>query len=552
MARTVTGIDIGARTAVALRGSYKGNTFHASDFAVGRNHSEEAAQGWDSLELPFKPGKSLIGVTGRDLNIRYTRVPRVPDWQLRNLMRFEVAEIGDQSGSEVASDFNLLPDIPEVEGEDIVLLAMAREQLLDSHMEGLASYGGAIDSFAPSSVALYNAFLRYGVVQDDVVLVANIGHDNVDICIVRGPDLLFARNLAGGARLFDDAIAQRFEVGPDQAEKIKIEMATLRPGAQHKSPNAERASRAILGAAGQLLSLLQSTVMFCKSQIKVSGLKVDRVLLCGGGAALDGLCEYLSAGMSMPVELFDAFRVVDTSGLSPEAADQLDEYKLESVIALGLATMGSDAEAYSLEILPERVSKKRAFWGGTIFAIAAALLAVAYLGFRAVTERQKLEDTVALSSRVSSELKRANSVHQRTEVLVDENERLATLGLELQGLAGNGEQLARSLRVLDSALPGDFWVTRLTSDWGNDEELGVARKTDRPILSLKGRSREGTDSPAVLYQQFVTQLSNELPELRMKQSLSSTGDSFTLDMTMFSPPEEGVLENDQPSGDQGL
>lgn len=545
MARTITGIDIGSRTSLAIRGAYKGKTFHVSDFAVGRNHADDPGAGWEGLELPFKAGKSIVGLTGRDLNIRYTRVPRVPDWQLRNLMRFEVAEIGDHSGAEVASDFNLLPEIPEVDGEDIVLLAMAREQMLQAHMEGLEGCGGSIEGFAPASVALYNSFLRYGVVQDDVVLVANIGHDNVDICIVRGPDLLFARNLAGGARLFDDAIAQRFGVSAEQAEKIKVDQASLKPGAQFDSPNAERASRAILGAAGQLLSLLQSTVMFCKSQIKISGLKVDRVLLCGGGSALDGLCEYLATGMSLPVELFDAFRVVDTSALSPEVADLLDEYKLEAVIALGLATMGSDPDAYTIDVLPEKVAKQRAFWGGTIFAIAAVVLALAYLGFRTVTERRKLEDSVSLSTRVNSQLRSAKTIHQRTEALVLENERLATLAQELQGLAGNGEQLARSLRVLDSALPGDFWVTKLTSDWGSEEELGIDRKLERPILSLKGRAREGTDSPAVLYQQFVSQLMSAIPEAHLKQSLSATGDSFTLDLTMFAPRIDAAPEDGQ-------
>jgi Tfp pilus assembly PilM family ATPase len=59
-------------------------------------------------------------------------------------------------------------------------------------------------------------------------------------------------------------------------------------------------------------------VLFCKSQVKISGLKLDRVLLCGGGAAIRGLPRYLSSGMNVPVEMFDAFRVVNTDALAPE------------------------------------------------------------------------------------------------------------------------------------------------------------------------------------------------------------------------------------------
>jgi Tfp pilus assembly PilM family ATPase len=212
MARTVTGADIGLRTAKFLRGAWKGNTFHAADFAVVEHKDSDVAGAWERCELPFKPRDARIGLTGRDVNIRYTRVPQVPDWQLRKLMRFEVEEIGEQSGSEVASDFNLLPNLPELEGEDVVLLAMARESLLESHLAGLSAIGGTLDGFSPNALALYNAWTHFGVVEEETVMVASLGHENLDVILVRGPDLLFARNLSGGARLFDDAIAERLGV----------------------------------------------------------------------------------------------------------------------------------------------------------------------------------------------------------------------------------------------------------------------------------------------------------------------------------------------------
>ncbi|TDJ71521.1 MAG: hypothetical protein E2O39_08175 [Planctomycetota bacterium] len=542
MARTATGIDIGLRTGKILRGYTKGNTFHVTDFCIASYKSKTIEAGWAHMDPGFKPTFARVGLTGRDMNIRYTRVPQVPDWQLRNLMRFEVEEIGDQSGSEVASDFNLLPAMPEIEGEDVVLLAMARESLLESHAEGVKAIGGTLDAFSPSAVALYNSWTHYGVVEDDTVLIANIGHDNTDVVISRGPDLLFARNLSGGSRLFDDAIAQRFSVSSAQAEKLKIQVATLRPGAQYETPNHERASRAILGAAGQLLSLLQSTVLFCKSQVKIGGLKIDRVLLCGGGAALDGLPEYLAAGMGVPAEHFDPFRVVDTSALAPEAASELDGYKLESVVALGLATMASDPDAYSLEILPRSLARKREFWGGTAWLVAAAVFAVLYLGFLAFHLSRQLDQVEGDNRILATRLDRAVRVHNETEGLVARNETLGELADELQSLAGSGEQVARFFAVTARELPGDFWITRFSSAWGYDEELGVPRGGDRPIVEMKGRAREGTDSPAVLYEGFLNALAEALPTARMNSSLSPTGDSFSIDLTLYAPPVETTDE----------
>ncbi len=536
MARTVTGIDIGSRTNKFVRGQYKGGKFQLTDFAVAPHSANSIADAWSVGDAGFKLGLSRVGLTGRDVNIRYTRVPRVPDWQLRKLMRFEVEEVGGASGSAVASDFNLLPAMPEVEDEDIVLLALARESMLEEHADGLASAGGALDAFSPCAVALYNAWTHFGVVEDETVLIANIGHENLDVILVRGPDLLFARNLTGGGRLFDDAIAERFGVSRQRAEEIKIDLATLEPGARHRSPDQEKASRAALAAGGQLLSLLQSTVMFCKSQVKISNLRVDRVLLCGGGAALAGLPKYLSSGLGVPVELFDAFRVVETGGLSPEDAEKLEEYKLEAVVALGLATMGSDPDAYGVEILPAKLRARREFVGGTVWAIAAAVLAVAYLGWSAYAAKSQLDTAKTELAGLDTRLRRAKDTHRKTEELLKQNAVLQRDASTLQGVAGSGAQLASVVEQLEADLPDGFWVESLASEWRFHDQLRVKRGEERPIVRVNGRAREGIDSIAAALESYVAKLRARFPDAALVYAPSASGDKFTLDLTLYAPP----------------
>ncbi len=537
MAKTTTGIDPGLRTTKVVRGQYKGNTFHMSGFAVHSHQATSTAEEWAGLTVDFKPTAATVGLTGRDVNIRYTRVPRVPDWQLRNLMRFEVAEIGDQSGAEVASDFNLLPELPEIDGEDVVLLAMAREEMLAEHLAGLNSIGGKVEGFMPNALGLYNAWVRYGVIQDETVLLANIGYDNIDVAIVRGPDLVFSRNLTGGSRLFDAAISQVFSVGEKKAEEVKIDMATLRPGATHKDANGERASRAILGAAGQLLSLLQSTLLFSKSQLKIPGLKLDRVMLCGGGAALDGLPEYLSGGMNVPVELFDPFRVVDVSGLSPEAAEELEEYKLEAVVALGLATASSDPDGYSVEVLPAALRKRREFMGGTAWLIAAGVLAIGYLGFNAWHTSKELDVRETLATKLGREAKRKKATDKKAQELANQNVELSELGSLLQGTAGSGEQLARLIHVMEADMPNDFWIRKLEGSWSFDENLRIDRASPRPVIKIDGSAKEGVIALPSLYESFLYSLRDGLPSAELQDSKSSSGTKFEIRASTLAPPK---------------
>ena len=529
MGRTASGIDVGSATATYLRGEVKGNTFVVSDFHIAPNEGGTIASGWEVLRDVAKPGLSRIGVSGREVNLRYSRVPRLPDWQLRKLMRFETQEIGDQSDASVASDFNVLPEMPEIEGEDVVLLSLTRESLLEEHAAGLASLGGKLDAFTPSTIALYNAFLHYGVVMEDTVLVADIGHDNTDVILVRGTDLVFARNLSGGARLFDQALAERFGITPERAGRFKMEQGSLDPNGSFTDPNREKASRAMAAPAGQLLSLVQSVVLFAKSQVKLSTLRLDRVFICGGGAALEGLPEYLAQGLSVPVEVFDPFVVVDTSKLDAHSAELLEDHKLEAVVALGLATTGSDPNAYNIEILPEKVRKRREFLGGQAFLIAAAVLALLFLGARAWKERSDLARLDKEASALGLQLKKAERHHGQTSALLEENAALASFTDELFALAGAGEQMVRAMSVLERDLPADFWVESMTMSERTDPDLDVPREEQRPILTIKGRAREGTETPTLLFEGFVESVRQRMPRARLKDRMGDS--SFQLDLT---------------------
>ena len=548
MGKVATGIEMGARTAKAVRGTWKGGAFHLQSFTLAESERGSVADRWAALPSEAKPKQARIALTGKDMNVRYTRVPRVPDWQLRKLMRFEVAEIGESSGEGVASDFNLLPEIPEAGGEDIVLLAMARESLLEEHLEGAKAAGASVECFTPSAVALYNAWLHFGVVQDDTVLIADIGHENIDVAIARGPDLLFARNLSGGGELFDQAIEAQLKVSRAQAAQLKHEHGNLRPGARAATPNGERVQRAMQGAAGQVLSLLQSAVLFCKTQIRISGLKIHRVQICGGSAGIEGLAEYLFRGMSVPVEVFDPFERVEMDGLAPEQLAQLEDYRLEAVTALGLAAMGADPDSYSLEILPSAVAAKREFWGGKVFLIAAAVLAVAYLGWYALDRKDRIAKGEVQANSLVRKVRSAKNADKRTRELLVKNEAMHQTAQELLWSQGTGQQAQALMGFLADSMPPDFWVTQFKVGRFVDEELGIEREAgERPVVRVKGRARDSAVSPTVQHRDMIAALREQFPEAALNHTVDRT--QFGLDLSFFGARPEQV--DSEGEGDDG-
>lgn len=533
MPRTVTGIDVNTAAAVFLRGHVKGNTFAATGYGHQYLDATDTNEAWDALEVPFAPKLARVGVTGREVNVKYVRVPRLPDWQLRKLMRFEVEEVGGASESAVAADFNVLPPLPEVEDEDVVLLAMARESLLETLLENTQSIGGQLDAFTPNSVALYNVWVRFGVVMDDTVMIANIGGDDVDVVIVRGSDLVFARNLSGGSRLFDRAIADRLGIDLARASKVRRQLVDLAPGAVFSDQAAERASRACAAPAGQIASLLQSSVTFAKSQVRVSSLRLDRVFVCGDLADTAGLAAQLSSSLGVKTEVFEPFTVVDTGKLDQESAELLENHKSASVVALGLATAASDPNGYGVEILPKAVLAKRDFQQGTLFLIAAAVLAVVFLGWRFADEKSRASTASTRASGLTSQLNQKKRDDAATEELLLENTKLAVLASELRAVAGTGRQLATVLDALDGLQPRGFAIKKLDTRRTVDGQFGIVKGTEAPVVAIEGTADEGVEPNNQVFLRFVERLRAELPGYAVRERMGATNTTFFLDVTAF-------------------
>ncbi len=513
MSKTGIGIDIGSRgVRVAVVSESKGTIRVqklvqlplAGDDEV--DPAEIGAQLRDLLASEKVKGAATCGLTGRDVVLRYTQVPPVPDWQLRQLMEFEINEMASQSGEELSADFNLVPVASEMSNDDTVLLALAKPGIMASHRAVLDGAGLAVRAFTPNAIAIYNL---YRTLEDatGTVLILNIGAKNSDIALAKDGDLVFARNLSGGGDLFDEALVASFNVGRAKARSLKEELADLSPpdssSKKTLSAQEEKVSRSLAGASGQLLSMIQSSVMFARTQTGMKDLKLDKVLLCGGTARLIGLDRSLAANLDCAVELFDPFEKADVSGLEGEL-DPLT--RATSVVALGLAVSAVAANAYSIEILPASVKRARAFRERTLFSILASLVIVGWLAWDAVTAKAAYERASADVRQFSAESEVRGKRERSFREEVDRSAVLTQkiLALEEKVVAGTGAQ--RTLVLLQKHLPVDLFVTSVELTKSKDPELGLTGDAMKPVMIVKGEGRESAERIEETFNKFAEEL----------------------------------------------
>jgi type IV pilus assembly protein PilM len=467
---------------------------------------------------------AVCGLSGRDMTLRYSQVPPTPDWQLRNLMDLEIQDLAQQSGGALSADYNLLPSQDAESGVDTVLLALAKDEALARLQDELAAAGGSAVAFVPNCTALYNAFLKCGPVEpDSVVCLANIGHETIDVALVKGTDLLFARNLSGGTKVIDEAIASAFNVSPRKAETLKKDLLDLDPQSRgrYASGQAEKVTLSAGPAAGAIAAAIQSSLSFCKAQTKIADLKLDRVLLTGGGARLRGLRGMLREILRCPVEQFDPFANADLSALPAADQEQLTAMRHEAVVALGLAVGRLDDSLYSLEILPEAVKKRLRFQQRTVWNLLAGALAAVVLVLVGMASKAEAEATQSRVATLRRKQNAVTNVHQSAAKAIEENKKQRALVEHLAAQATPGAVLLRTVRAVAERLPSQLWATRIEVTPAATSGAGANQKR-RTTLVLEGLGKEidGVDASSV-YDTFYKQLRAELDKAGLRTAMDN-------------------------------
>jgi type IV pilus assembly protein PilM len=385
MANVGLGVTIGSHSLRAVKLRRKGDKYVLMRvFADRLDESTRPVAGRALDKRGFRGSPATVGLTGRDVIIRYTQVPPVPDWRLRTLMKFEVEEVSQQSGGDVSADYRALklPDPEGIRDEETILVALARNKHMEELIRSLGSGGLKLAAGVPNSVALFNAFAANATyTEEETSLLVNIGATNLDLAIQQGGELIFARNASQGGDAFTQAIEQAFSTSASKAEQMKRAKADVTPKGQARYPDAtsEKVANALMGVAGQLASMIQSTLMIARAQTRLPDLKIDRVLLAGGGASLKGLDLYLKQALDVPVERFDPFVLCDTSQLNEDERAMIEAAPHEFTVAMGLAQNAVAEEAMNLSVLPQAMRRARDFATKGIFAAAAAVLMLGVL-----------------------------------------------------------------------------------------------------------------------------------------------------------------------------
>ncbi len=535
------GMDAG-RSAVRLmelnqrKGAIALTRYHAVPVAPGESPRTVVADSFGPMRARLAPIR--VGLTGSDVMLRYLPVPQVEDWRLERLMDFEVRELEARSGGSLATSFNLLPVPKELDEDDTILLGLVKEDLLSEWLEALGRL--PVQAFTSNAVALYNAYLALGDHAPGVTLIANLGAGSLDLALVRGAELAFARSVTTRLEKRDATLASRLGVDPARAQRLIHKHLDLRAGlGERLSPDAERVTRPLLPLYEPLPTLMAGMVTLCKAQARLRDLKLDRVLLCGGGSAARGLTELLASRLGVPVEIWNPTELVDADSLPEEQFEQLQADGPAAAVALGLALSAADPDLYALEILPERARRQRDFRERGIYAVLAGVLAVLFLIADFVVNSGRASAAEDLARRLQREVQAA----ERNDRTVAELEQRIDLQRNLMADVSAREALRRSanefLGILRSGLPTNLWVEEFSVQLQAGDDWGMPG-VRVPVVHARGRGEDRERRADAVFTEFADRIRARLPRdqqaLRISSQVRKGEFEWTMDAQLLALP----------------
>ena len=294
--------------------------------------------------------------------LQVIQMPRLSEEDLKSAVIYQAENYIPLPIEEVYLDFQIVPPVYNHLDHFDILIAALPKKIIDSYLSTLKLAGLKPLVLEIESLAIARALIKNQVTTSPLLLI-DLGATRTSFIIFSGHSLRFTSSIPVSSQSFTEIIAKALKISLEEAEKlkikyglkekIKIEMKNgkseriMERGLQPTHlPPASRAPvfEALIPALTDLIQQIKRHLDYYQSHashehLPPNGRGVTKILLCGGGANLAGLADFLSLELKLPVELGNPWINILTEPLK-EVAELSYEKFLSYTTALGLALRG--------------------------------------------------------------------------------------------------------------------------------------------------------------------------------------------------------------------
>jgi type IV pilus assembly protein PilM len=337
----LVGLDIGSSAVKAVELAASGKSFRVVAYANEAMAPDSIVDGAiidgagvaDTIRRVFdrlgtKTKDVAASLSGNAVIVKKINLPVMTDAELAESIKWEAEQYIPFDIQDVNLDYQIVRsgDSGTSSSMDILLVAAKKEKIAD--YTGVIAQAGRVPVVVDvDAFAMQNAFeANYDDDASAVTALMNMGASAININIVAGQASIFTRDVSIGGNAYTEAVQREFNLTFDRAEQAKHMVAA----GDERAEDIEAVLRAV---TDNVLLEIQKTFDFYRSTAASD--RLDRVMLCGGAARVQGFSAALAERFGLPVEPLNPFRRIafDAAKIGADA----DEVGPTAVVAVGLA-----------------------------------------------------------------------------------------------------------------------------------------------------------------------------------------------------------------------
>ena len=277
-------------------------------------------------------------------------LPKMSEEDLKSAVIYEAENYIPLPIDQVYLDSQIVPPVYDHLDHFDVLIAALPKKTVDPYLSCLKSAGLKPGALEIESLAIGRALIKNELTTSPVLLI-DIGATRTSFIIFSGHALRFTSSIPVSSGNFTEIISKALGIDLAEAEKLKIKYGLeekiqikIKGEKIEKEKEKGKIFEALVPALVDLIQQIKRYLDYYQTHafhehLPPNGKGVSKILLCGGGANLKGLTDFLSLQLKIPTELGNPW-----INILPEPQKEVRELPFEESLkyttALGLALRG--------------------------------------------------------------------------------------------------------------------------------------------------------------------------------------------------------------------
>ncbi len=269
--------------------------------------------------------------------LQVIQMPIMPKEDIKSAIIYEAENYIPLPIEQVYLDSQIVPPIHNSLDRLDVLIAALPKKTVDPYISCLKKAGLKPLALEIESLAVSRTLIKNEAVVRPVLLI-DIGQTRTSFIIFSGRSVRFTSSIPVSGHHFTEIISKALKVETARAEELKIKW-----GLEQKINRGE-IFEALIPALIDLTEQIKKYLVYYQTHasqehLSLNGQGVEKILLCGGGANLKGLPDFLALKIKLPVEIGNPWVNILPEPLKEAPGLSLEE-SLSYTAALGLALRG--------------------------------------------------------------------------------------------------------------------------------------------------------------------------------------------------------------------